>query len=76
MLDFIERDYPHPYPPRITAFTRTFWDGLTAGRFLTTTGATSRRPTFPPKPHSPHDWNEGVEWIELSGQGTRSTRTR
>ena len=69
MLPVVARDYPHPYPPRITEFTKTFWDGLDAGQFFTTRGTRSGRYTFPPKPISPHDWNEPVEWVELSGKG-------
>ena len=69
MLPVVTRDYPHPYPPRITEFTKTFWDGLAAGQFFTTRGTRSGRYTFPPKPISPHDWNEPVEWVELSGRG-------
>lgn len=70
MLDFVERDYPHPYPPRVTEFTATFWEGLAEGHFLTTMGERSGRYTFPPKPISPHDWDEPVRWVELSGRGT------
>ena len=70
MLDVIIRDYLHPYPPRISEFTRTFWDALAQGRFLTTRGTRSKRLTFPPKQISPHDWNEPIEWVELSGKGS------
>jgi uncharacterized OB-fold protein len=70
MLAIVERDYSHPYPPRVSEFTKPFWDGLAGGRFMTTIGAQTRRYTFPPKPISPHDWNEGVQWVELSGKGT------
>jgi uncharacterized protein len=69
MLDIIVRDPLHPYPPRVSEFTKTFWDALAQGRFLTTRGTRSRRLTFPPKQISPHDWNEPIEWVELSGKG-------
>jgi uncharacterized protein len=69
MLEIINRDYAHPYPPRISLFTKTFWDALADGRFLTTRGVRSGRLTFPPKPISPHDWAEAIEWSELSGKG-------
>ena len=72
MLEIIVRDHLHPYPPRVSEFTKTFWDGLAQGRFLTTRGARSKRLTFPPKQLSPHDWNESVEWVELSGKGKLS----
>ena len=75
MLEIIDYEFAHPYPPRITAFTKTFWDALKEGRFLTTQGQTSGRLTFPPKPLSPYDWREPVDWTELSGKGTLYTFT-
>ena len=68
-LEIIMRDQLHPYPPRVSEFTKTFWDALSKGRFLTTRGTVSKRLTFPPKQISPHDWNEPIEWVELSGRG-------
>jgi len=69
VLKTIMRDYAHPYPPRISDFTKTFWHALDDGRFITTRGARSGGLTFPPKPFSPHEWGEPIEWTELSGQG-------
>ena len=69
MLEFVERDYPHPYPPKMSEFTRTFWVGLEQGRFLTTRGVVTGRYAFPPKPVSPCDWSEAIAWVELSGRG-------
>lgn len=69
MLEIIVRDHLHPYPPRVSEFTKTFWEALAQGRFLTTRGTRSKRLTFPPKQISPHDWNEPIEWVELSGKG-------
>lgn len=59
-----------PYPPRVSEFTRTFWQGLSDGRFLTTRCTACRKPSFPPKPFCPHCWSEPVEWIELAPRGT------
>jgi uncharacterized OB-fold protein len=69
MLEIVDRPYPHPYPPQQSDFTRIFWSALAEGRFLTTRGKLSGRLTFPPKPISPDDWNEPIEWVELSGRG-------
>jgi uncharacterized protein len=69
MIEILNRDCTHPYPPRRTEFTRIFWEALGEGRFLTTRGVRSGRYTFPPKPISPHEWSEQVEWVELSGKG-------
>jgi hypothetical protein len=75
MLDTVTLDYPHPYPARISEFSRTFWDALAEGRFLTTRSLSTRRLTFPPKPISPDDWSTEMEWVELSGTGTLYSHT-
>jgi uncharacterized OB-fold protein len=75
MLDTISVDFPHPYPPRISEFSRTFWDALGEGRFLTTRSVSTGRLTFPPKPVSPDDWSTDMEWVELSGYGTLYSHT-
>jgi uncharacterized OB-fold protein len=75
VIETIDVDYPHPYPPRITEFTRRFWDGLREGRLITTAGRRSGQAAFPPKPISPQDWDEEVDWIELSGKGKLYSHT-
>ena len=57
------------YPPRVTAFTATFWDGLREGKFRTTRCLRCRHITFPPKPVCPECWSDDLEWIDLSGRG-------
>jgi uncharacterized protein len=69
MIPVISIDQQHPYPQRITEFTQKFWDALAEGRFITTASVDSGQLTFPPKPVSPHAWEEDVEWVELSGRG-------
>ena len=64
-----------PWPPRISAFTKPFWDALREGRLMTTRGRTSGRLTFPPKPFCPHNWGREVEWVELSGGGRLYAQT-
>jgi len=64
-----------PYPPRVSAHTKTFWDALAEGRLTTTRGKTSARLTFPPKPFCPYDWGREVEWIELTGRGKLYSQT-
>jgi uncharacterized protein len=76
MIPVLEIETPHPYPPRITAFTRRFWDALGEGRLLTTQSASTGRLTFPPKPISPEDWSADMEWIELGGRGKVYSYTR
>lgn len=75
MIPVISENSPHPYPPRITDFTRKFWDALAEGRFTTTRGTRTGQAAFPPKPISPEDWNEEIEWFELGGQGTLYSHT-
>ena len=65
---------PRPWPPRVSAFTRPFWDALAEGRLTTTRGRTSGRLTFPPKPFCPYDWGE-VEWVDLSGRARLYSQT-
>jgi uncharacterized OB-fold protein len=74
-LAFIDITRARPWPPRVSAFTRLFWDALADGRLTTTRGKTSGRLTFPPKPFCPHDWGRDVEWVELSGHGSLYSQT-
>lgn len=57
------------YPPRRTAFTAPFWDGLREGVFQTTKCDDCSHMTFPPKPVCPHCWSDKVSWQKLSGKG-------
>jgi uncharacterized OB-fold protein len=74
-LATIRRAGPRPYPPRVSAFTDTFWQALADGQLVTTRGKASRRLTFPPKPFCPFTWEREVEWTELSGRGTLYSHT-
>jgi uncharacterized OB-fold protein len=74
-LPFIDVPRTRPWPPRITAFTKPFWDALAEGRLVTTRGKTSGRLTFPPKAFCPYDWSREVEWVELSGRGKLYSQT-
>jgi len=63
------------YPPRMTAFTQPFWDGLREDRFQTTRCRDCAHMTFPPKPVCPECWQSDVEWVQLSGRGTLASYT-
>ena len=69
-LPFLAMAGCRPYPPRISAFTQTFWNGLAEGRFLGTRCAACSRASFPPKPFCPHCWTERIEWVPLAPRGT------
>jgi uncharacterized OB-fold protein len=76
MLEIFTVDGPRAYPPRVTAFTRTFWDALSDGQFRTTRCDACHGYTFPPKPFCPHCWSRSVSWAELSGRGRLYSATR
>jgi uncharacterized OB-fold protein len=74
-LALIDVPAARPWPPRVSAFTKPFWDALAEGRFTTTRGKSSSRLTFPPKPFCPYDWGREVEWVELTGRGKLYSQT-
>jgi uncharacterized OB-fold protein len=69
-LEIIRIAGARPYPPRVSAFTKTFWDALAQGRLTTTRGRSSGRLAFPPRPFCPHSHEREIEWVDLSGRGT------
>jgi uncharacterized OB-fold protein len=69
-LAVVRVDGRRPYPPRVSAFTQTFWSGLAEGRFLGTRCDACAKSSFPPKPFCPHCWSDRIEWIELDVRGT------
>jgi uncharacterized OB-fold protein len=69
MLEIVDIAKPRAYPPRVSAFTKPFWDGLAKGRLQTTRCAACGRFSFPPKPFCPHCWHREVTWAPLSGRG-------
>ncbi len=62
-------DRERPYPPRVTAFTRVFWDGLRDGRFRIIRCRACGRPSFPPREFCPGCWGREVDWIDHDGDG-------
>lgn len=66
---------PLAYPPRVTAFTTPFWDGLRASVFRTTKCRSCSHMTFPPKPVCPQCWSKDVDWVELTGRGVLRSYT-
>jgi uncharacterized protein len=74
-LAFIDMPAARRWPPRISAFTKPFWDALVEGRLITTRGRNSLRLTFPPKPFCPYDWGREIDWVELTGRGKLYSQT-
>ena len=58
------------YPPRVTPFTKPFWQGLDEGVLRTSKCRGCSHMTFPPKPICPECWKSDVDWVDLSGRGT------
>jgi uncharacterized protein len=63
------------YPPRVTEFTRPFWDALEEGVMRTTRCDECGHMTFPPKPLCPNCWTKRVSWVDLAGRGVLYTYT-
>lgn len=70
MLNRVQMDHPHPYPPRKTPFTSRFWEALAEGKLLATKGVDQELPVIPPRNFDPVTWSKDIEWVELSGAGT------
>ena len=64
------------YPPRVSAFTQPFWEGLKAGRWQTTCCEACGKHTFPPKPVCPHCWSQRMAWKDLGARGALYSWTR
>ena len=64
------------YPPRLSDFTQTFWNGLRSGIWQTTCCEDCAKVTFPPKPVCPHCWSPRVVWRPLGAKGTLYSWTR
>ncbi len=75
-LDVIAVASPRTYPPRVTAFTERFWNGLAQGEFQTTRCRDCHSLSFPPKPICPHCWSDSIEWVAVEPNGTLYAWTR
>ncbi len=75
-IDIVPSDVPRAYPPRVTAFTRPFWDGLAGGVLRTTFCDGCGKPSFPPKPICPNCWGDSVHWEEIGASGRLYAWTR
>lgn len=75
-LDIVDIAHPRAYPPRISAFTEPFWQGLTEGRWQSTRCTACARLTFPPKPVCPHCWSQDMQWDSLPDEGELYAWTR
>jgi uncharacterized OB-fold protein len=76
MLDTLTFGRQRSYPPRVSAFTKPFWEGLAQGHWSSTCCRACGKFTFPPKPICPHCWSDHMEWKEMSTRGILYSWTR
>ena len=65
-----------PFPPRVSAFTRPFWEALQRGRLTTTQCAHCGTISFPPRNLCRHCWAQELRWILLGARGRLYSYTR
>ena len=75
-MPIIDREGPRLFPPRVSAFTKPFWDGVAEGIFQTTRCSTCERLCFPPRPICPYCWTATVAWEALPTTGKLYSWTR
>ncbi len=75
-LDAIPMDGRRPFPPRVSAFTRPFWDALAQGRFTTTRCRDCGSLGFPPRNVCRACWGRALEWVTLTPRGRLYSYTR
>jgi uncharacterized OB-fold protein len=75
-IPFVPATGKRAYPPRVSSFTKPFWEGLGQGRWQTTCCDACGRQTFPPRPICPHCWSDKVSWSPLVARGTLYSWTR
>ena len=67
---------PRPFPPRVSAFTRPFWDALSDGRLRSTRCPGCGTFSFPPRNLCRACWRRDVDWVDLPATGTLYSFTR
>ena len=65
-----------PFPPRVSAFTRPFWDALADGRLTTTRCAECGGLGFPPRNLCRACWSRSLDWVTLAPGGRLYSFTR
>ena len=75
-IERVRRSGIRPFPPRVSIFTRPFWDALSDGRLISTHCRQCGRVSFPPKAHCRSCWSEDIEWIDLPSTGVLYSFTR
>lgn len=76
LLEPINMPGKRPAPPRVSAFTRPFWDALAHQRLISTQCAQCGLVSFPPRNLCRACWGRDVPWVSLSTHGTLYSFTR
>ena len=75
-LEIVRRPGARPFPPRVSTFTRPYWDALSVGRLITSCCVGCGRLSFPPKSVCRECWSEAVAWQDLLPTATLYSYTR
>jgi uncharacterized OB-fold protein len=75
-MDILRRTGNRAFPPRVSEFTRPFWNALGDGRLVTTGCQDCGRLTFPPKPLCKSCWSRNMAWRHLRPNGRLYSFTR
>lgn len=75
-LESVDMAGDRPFPPRVSSFTRPFWDALADGRLTTTRCEACGLPGFPPRPVCRACWSRAMRWETLAPGGTLYSFTR
>ncbi len=67
---------PLPVRPRISGFTRPFWDALAQGCLLGTRCDACGTTSFPPRNLCRGCWARSVRWVDLAATGSLYSYTR
>ena len=75
-MPIVRRQGVRPFPPRVSSFTRPFWEALAEGWLITTNCSQCNRVSFPPKPVCRECWCEDFVWRALQPDGRLYSFTR
>ena len=75
-LPILRRKGVRPFPPRVSSFTRPFWEQLGEGRLTSTICNRCSRLTFPPKPVCRGCWSDDIAWRDIAPDDVLYSFTR
>ena len=75
-LPVIRMQGARPFPPRVSAFSRPFWDGLADARLRSTRCRVCEVFSFPPRNLCRACWSRDLDWVDLPVRGVLYSFTR